>query len=81
MPAGLRDAHYGGAKKLGHGTGYQYAHDQPHAVATQQYPPDAVVGRDYYTPTDHGGEREMIDRVARLRRIVRGTAPDPPVGS
>jgi putative ATPase len=81
VPAGLRDAHYGGAKKLGHGTGYQYAHDHPHGVATQQYPPDAVVGRDYYAPTDHGAEREMADRVARLRRIVRGTAPDPPVGS
>jgi putative ATPase len=81
VPAGLRDAHYGGAKKLGHGTGYQYAHDHPHGVATQQYPPDAVVGRDYYAPTDHGGERELVDLVARLRRIVRGTAPDPPVGS
>jgi putative ATPase len=81
VPAGLRDAHYPGAKKLGHGTGYQYAHDHPHGVATQQYPPDAVVGRDYYAPTEHGAERELGERVARLRRIVRGTAPEPPVGS
>jgi putative ATPase len=81
VPAGLRDAHYAGAKKLGHGTGYQYAHDHPHGVATQQYPPDVVVGRDYYAPTEHGAERELGERLARLRRIVRGIPVDPPVGS
>ncbi|HEY5032293.1 MAG TPA: replication-associated recombination protein A [Actinomycetes bacterium] len=81
VPSGLRDAHYAGAKKLGHGTGYQYAHDHPHGVATQQYPPDVVVGRDYYAPTEHGAEREVGERLARLRRIVRGIPADPPVGS
>ncbi len=81
VPAGLRDAHYAGATKLGHGTGYQYAHDHPHGVATQQYPPDVVVGRDYYAPTEHGAERELGERLARLRRIVRGIPVDPPVGS
>jgi len=81
VPAGLRDAHYAGAKKLGHGTGYHYAHDHPHGVATQQYPPDVVVGRDYYAPTEHGAERELGERLARLRRIVRGIPVDPPVGS
>ncbi len=81
VPAGLRDAHYAGAKKLGHGTGYQYAHDHPHGVATQQHAPDVVAGRDYYTPTDRGAERELTERLARLRRIVRGTTPEPPVGS
>ena len=81
VPSGLRDAHYAGAKKLGHGTGYQYAHDHPHGVATQQYPPDVVVGRDYYAPTEHGAERELAERLARLRRIVRGIPVDPPVGS
>ena len=81
VPPSLRDAHYAGAKKLGHGDGYQYAHDQPHGVATQQHAPDVVVGRDYYLPTDRGAERELADRLARLRRIVRGTTPEPPVGS
>jgi putative ATPase len=81
VPPGLRDAHYPGAQRLGHGIGYQYSHDSPHGVATQQYPPDAVVGRDYYRPTEHGAERELVDRLARLRRIVRGTAQDPQVGS
>jgi putative ATPase len=81
VPAELRDAHYAGAKKLGHGSGYQYAHDFPHGVVAQQYPPDAVVGRDYYAPTDRGAERELVERLARLRRIVRGSTPEPPIGS
>ncbi len=78
VPAGLRDAHYQGAKSLGHGTGYRYAHDYPHGVATQQYAPDQLVGKDYYEPTDRGAERDLGDRVQRLRRILRG---EPPVGS
>jgi len=40
-----------------------------------------IVGRDYYQPTEHGAERELTDRLARLRRIVRGVALEPPVGS
>ena len=42
VPAHLRDAHYGGAKKLGHGTSYKYAHDEPFGMAAQQYAPDVV---------------------------------------
>ena len=45
-------------------------------VVTQQYPPDDVVGRDYYLPTGHGAERAIADRLPRLRRLVRGTAAD-----
>jgi len=37
----------------------------------QQYAPDAVVGRDYYHPSEHGAERDVIERLARLRRAVR----------
>ncbi len=84
VPAHLRDSHYLGAAKLGHGKGYRYAHDHPHGVVTQQYPPDAVVGRDYYRPTDHGAERDAQVRVERLRRAVRGVAPpraDEPPGN
>jgi putative ATPase len=73
VPPHLRDAHYAGATKIGHGGGYAYPHDDPRGVVTQQYPPDDVVGRDYYRPAGHGAERAVADRLPRLRRIVRGT--------
>jgi putative ATPase len=47
-------------------------HDAPAGVVPQQYPPDDLVGRDYYRPTDHGFEAQVRERLARLRRIVRG---------
>lgn len=72
IPAHLRDAHYPGSKQLGHGLGYKYAHDAPHGVATQQYPPDDLVGKDYYQPTGNGAERDIAVRLERLRKIVRG---------
>jgi putative ATPase len=72
VPAHLRDGHYPGAAKLGHGVGYRYAHDHPHGVVEQQYPPDPVVGRDYYRPTTNGAERDIGERLGRLRRAVRG---------
>ena len=73
IPAHLRDAHYPGSKQLGHGKGYKYAHDAPHSVATQQYPPDDLVGRDYYQPTANGAERDIAIRLERLRKIIRGS--------
>ncbi|WP_229659743.1 replication-associated recombination protein A [Tersicoccus solisilvae] len=72
VPAHLRDAHYPGARQLGHGRGYRYSHDAPHGVAAQQYAPDDLVGREYYQPTDRGAEREITTRVDRLRQILRG---------
>ena len=72
VPMHLRDGHYKGAATLGHGDGYLYAHDQPNAVASQQYPPDELVGKDYYRPTGYGHERDLAQRVIRLRDIVRG---------
>ncbi|RIX28046.1 replication-associated recombination protein A [Amnibacterium setariae] len=75
VPMHLRDAHYPGAKRLGHGKGYRYAHDGEHGVVEQQYPPDELVGRDYYVPTGNGFERETAARVERLRRRVRGVDP------
>jgi putative ATPase len=72
VPAHLRDAHYPGAKALGHGKGYVYSHDAPHGVAEQQYLPDPLVGREYYTPTDRGAERDIAARLERLRRVLRG---------
>ncbi|NMD54416.1 MULTISPECIES: replication-associated recombination protein A [Tsukamurella] len=71
VPPHLRDGHYAGAEKLGNAQGYVYPHGVPGGVAAQQYPPDDLVGADYYKPTDHGFEREIGPRVARLRGILR----------
>jgi putative ATPase len=72
VPPHLRDGHYAGAARLGNAIGYRYPHDVPEAVLTQQYPPDELVGRDYYRPTGHGAERALADRVPKLRRVIRG---------
>ncbi|GGP62792.1 replication-associated recombination protein A [Saccharothrix coeruleofusca] len=72
VPAHLRDGHYAGAAKLGNAQGYRYPHDVPEGVLTQQYPPDELVGRDYYAPTGRGAERVIAERLPRLRRVVRG---------
>jgi putative ATPase len=71
VPAHLRDAHYAGARRLRHGTGYTYSQDAPAGVARQQYPPDDLVGHDYYTPRGHGAESELAQRLERLRARVR----------
>ncbi|UYM04821.1 replication-associated recombination protein A [Solicola gregarius] len=72
VPPALRDAHYAGAKKLGHGHDYKYAHDAPRGIAAQQYAPDDVHGAEYYTPTDHGAEAAYAERLAKIRAILRG---------
>src|SRR4051794_19780244 len=77
VPAALRDAHYPGARGLGHGRGYRYPHDDPRGVVTQQYIPDDLLDAEYYRPTDHGSERAVGERLPRLRRIVRGLAAPP----
>ncbi len=71
VPAHLRDGHYAGAQKLGNAVGYKYAHDAPGGVASQQYPPDELVGVDYYRPTGYGAEREIATRLEKLRAIIR----------
>ena len=72
VPPHLRDGHYAGAAKLGNAQGYRYPHDVPEGVLPQQYPPDELVGTDYYHPTSRGAERTLSERVPRLRRTVRG---------
>jgi putative ATPase len=72
VPPHLRDGHYAGAQKLGNAVGYRYPHDDRAAVVTQQYPPDELVGRDYYEPSGRGEERAIAERLARLRDVVRG---------
>ncbi len=71
VPAHLRDGHYSGAAKLGNAQGYRYPHDDPDGVVAQQYPPDDVVGTDYYRPSTHGAEREIAGRLGKLRAIIR----------
>ena len=72
VPKHLRDAHYTGAKKLGHGRGYRYSHDSELGVVQQQYLPDELRDTRYYTPTEHGNERDVKARLEKLRRIIRG---------
>ena len=73
VPPPLRDGHYAGAAKLGHAQRYRYPHDLPEGVAEQQYPPDELVGRDYYEPAPRGAERHLAERLAKLRAVIRGT--------
>jgi putative ATPase len=72
VPAHLRDAHYPGAKRLGHGKGYVYPHDSEIGIVPQQYLPDALRGRRYYEPTMHGQERDIQARLEKIRRILEG---------
>ena len=78
VPRALRDAHYAGSRGLGHGVGYVYPHDDPRGVVTQQYAPDDVSGREYYRPTGHGAESPLVERVARLRTVVRSSGDPGP---
>lgn len=71
VPTHLRDGHYSGAAALGNAQGYRYSHDDPDGVVAQQYPPDELVGVDYYRPTGRGAERELGARLERLRAIIR----------
>ncbi len=74
VPAHLRGSGYAGASRLGHGKGYVYAHDEPDAVAAQQYLPDDLHGAtDYYRPTDRGFEARLQERWTWLKgRLGRG---------
>ena len=72
VPPHLRDAHYAGSKKLGHGVTYKYSHDEPFGIAEQQYAPDVVRDARYYQPTALGAEAAVKERWERIRRLVRG---------
>ncbi len=72
VPVHLRDSHYPGAKELGHGVGYQYPHDAPGGIVAQDY---LGVDRVYYEPLDSGFERELQERLAKIREKVRVTRP------
>lgn len=67
IPIYLKDAHYEGAKKLGH-SGYRYAHDYPNHYVKQQYLPDELVGKVYYEPTAQGYERRIREWLDYLKK-------------
>jgi putative ATPase len=66
VPAHLRDAHYGGAAKLGRGMTYRYPHDYPGHFTDQQYLPDEVRDQIFYEPSESGREREIAQRLRAL---------------
>jgi putative ATPase len=72
VPLHLRDSHYHGADSLGHGQGYQYPHDDERGVVTQQYAPDVLKERDYYSPTRRGYEAKIFEALQWIRAILRG---------
>ena len=72
VPAHLRDSHYRGAARLGHGKGYRYPHDDARGWAEQQYRPEHLEGRVYYQPSTHGAEPGRFERWLRDRRRPPG---------
>lgn len=68
IPVHLQDSHYKSAGKLGHGIGYQYAHDFKNHYVAQQYLPDALAGTRFYEPTDMGYEKQIRDYLDKIRR-------------
>lgn len=67
VPAHLQDAHYGGHDKLGHGVGYQYAHDYPNHYVKQQYLPSEILGERFYEPGDLGYERVIKEHMKKIK--------------
>ena len=68
VPNHLRDAHYKGAAKLGHGIGYKYAHDYPDHYVKQQNLPDELLGTTFYEPTENGYEKNIKEYLDRIRK-------------
>jgi len=75
VPVHLRDRHYAGAQRLGHGEGYQYAHQADEGIAAQDY---LGVEREYYHPVDRGFESELTRRLTAIRARLRQSTGTPP---
>ncbi len=67
VPPHLRDAHYRGAERIGHGVGYRYPHDDPRGFVEQDYLPEHLVDTRYYQPSEHGHEAEVAERLESRR--------------
>ncbi|MGY8749285.1 MAG: replication-associated recombination protein A [Pirellulales bacterium] len=74
VPRHLRDSHYREANQLGHGTGYQYAHNESDGVSSQDY---LGVDRTYYQPVDRGFESEIKKRLELIREKLQLAKPSP----
>ena len=68
VPPHLRDGHYQGAAKLGHGAGYRYPHDDARGWVEQEYLPPEVADETFYRPSAHGHEREVAQRMDQLHQ-------------
>lgn len=68
IPTHLQDAHYKGAAKLGHGTGYKYAHDYPNHYVEQQYLPYELSGKEFYHPSGNGYEVKVKEHMRRIKK-------------
>ena len=67
IPSHLQDAHYKSAEKLGHGTGYKYAHDYKNHYVKQQYLPYELNGKEFYSPTGMGYEKKIREHMKKIR--------------
>ncbi|MCM1091048.1 MAG: replication-associated recombination protein A [Butyrivibrio sp.] len=74
IPTHLQDAHYKGAAKLGHGTGYKYAHDYPNHYVEQQYLPYELSGREFYNPSGNGYEVKIREHMKRIREEAQNNS-------
>lgn len=71
IPTHLQDAHYKGAAKLGHGTGYKYAHDYKNNYIEQQYLPYELNGKEFYQPSGNGYEVKIREHMQRIKREAK----------
>nr|WP_242822509.1 replication-associated recombination protein A [Thermaerobacter marianensis] len=81
VPRHLRDAHYPGARALGHGKGYRYPHDYPGHFVRQQYLPDELLGARFYEPSDQGYEGRLAPLIEARRGPVPRHRPGGPAGT
>lgn len=75
IPSHLQDAHYKGAAKLGHGTGYKYAHDYPNDYVEQQYLPYELNGKEFYKPSGNGYEVKIREHMKRIKKEAAEATP------
>ncbi|HKM35487.1 MAG TPA: replication-associated recombination protein A [Lachnospiraceae bacterium] len=71
IPTHLQDAHYKGAAKLGHGTGYKYAHNYKNNYVEQQYLPYELNGKEFYSPSGNGYEVKIKEHLSRIKREAK----------
>lgn len=74
VPPHLRDAHYSGASGIGHGEGYEYPHNDPSGWVEQTYRPEEVESNVYYEPSEHGFEKQVMERMAKLKKNKESNA-------